>query len=240
MHSNKHISNKSTYFMASSFDWKPKQVTKKILSPLADRAHDVITSRFGLGTDAERKTLEAIGQIYSITRERVRQIENAALATIRKSPEFKEHTFVFDELKQKIKDLGALVAEEELLNHLAKDKSTQNHLYLYMVLGDAFTRHKEDEAFEARWSIDGKVAEEVHGALERLYAGLSDEDLVTENDLVARFLDEMKDVAEAYKESEVVKRWLSISKRLARIRSLNGAKQNLATSKHAVSKTMHF
>ena len=202
--------------MASSFDWKPKQVTKKILSPLADRAHDVITSRFGLGTDAERKTLEAIGQIYSITRERVRQIENAALATIRKSAEFKEHTFVFDELKEKIKELGALVAEEELLNHLAKDKSTQNHLYLYMVLGDAFTRHKEDDAFEARWSIDGKTAEEVHGALERLYAGLSDEDLVTENDLVARFLDEMKDVAEAYKESEVVKRWLSISKKIGK------------------------
>ena len=37
--------------------------------------------------------------------------------------------------------------EEELLNHLSKDKSTQNHLYLYMVLGDAFTRHKEDDAF---------------------------------------------------------------------------------------------
>ena len=64
--------------------FKPKQVTKRILSPLQDRAFDVVVSRFGLGVDAERKTLEAIGQAYDITRERVRQIEASALNTIRK------------------------------------------------------------------------------------------------------------------------------------------------------------
>jgi DNA-directed RNA polymerase sigma subunit (sigma70/sigma32) len=35
-------------------------------------------------------TLEAIGKKYNITRERVRQIENHAVATIRKSKEYQK------------------------------------------------------------------------------------------------------------------------------------------------------
>ena len=86
--------------MASKITFKPKQITKKILSDLHERAHDVVSKRFGLADDAERKTLEAIGEIYGITRERVRQIENAALTTIRKADAYKEEQAVFDELKE--------------------------------------------------------------------------------------------------------------------------------------------
>ncbi|MFM7088421.1 MAG: sigma factor-like helix-turn-helix DNA-binding protein, partial [Candidatus Paceibacterota bacterium] len=74
----------------STKNLKPKQITKKITSHLAERPLDVILNRFGLNTDdVERKTLEEIGQKYKITRERVRQIEEAAIATIKKSPVFK-------------------------------------------------------------------------------------------------------------------------------------------------------
>ena len=62
---------------------KPKQVSKKILSVLQDRAHDVVVSRFGLTPDAERKTLEAIGKKYGITREAVRQMEARLMKKIK-------------------------------------------------------------------------------------------------------------------------------------------------------------
>jgi len=88
--------------MANTITFKPKQVTKRILSHLPDRAYEVITNRFGLTDDAQRKTLEAIGQKYGITRERVRQIENAALGLIRKSQAFKDEKAVFEELKKLI------------------------------------------------------------------------------------------------------------------------------------------
>lgn len=75
--------------------FRPKQVSKKLLSVLKDRSFDVIANRYGLTDDSERKTLEAIGGKYGITRERVRQIENAALASIRKSKEMEESKEVF-------------------------------------------------------------------------------------------------------------------------------------------------
>ena len=81
--------------MANTITFKPKQVTKRILSNIPSRAYEVIVNRFGLTDDAERKTLEAIGQKYHITRERVRQIENAALTLIRKSDSFKNEKEVF-------------------------------------------------------------------------------------------------------------------------------------------------
>ena len=69
----------------STISFKPKQVTKKITSHLQDRAIDVIMNRFGLTTDAEKKTLEEIGKKYGITRERVRQIEEAGFSYVRKN-----------------------------------------------------------------------------------------------------------------------------------------------------------
>ncbi len=196
--------------------FKPKQVTKKILSPLQDRAYDVVVSRFGLGEDAERKTLEAIGELYGITRERVRQIEASALNTIRKSGEYKSEQNTFVELKNIIKDLGFVVSEDELLDSVTKDQATQNHIHLYLVLGDEFTKYKEDEHFKARWSIDDEISEKVHDSLRELYMGLSDDELVSEGEIINRFLDKLKDLNNEYRNEEIARRWLSMSKRIAR------------------------
>ena len=71
--------------MSAIITFKPKQVTKQLLVVLLPRAREVVTNRHGLGKSTGKMTLEAIGNQYGITRERVRQIENAALGSIRKS-----------------------------------------------------------------------------------------------------------------------------------------------------------
>jgi len=109
--------------------FKPKQAVKRLLGVLGDRSQDVLTSRFGLGADTKRMTLEAIGKKYKITRERVRQIENYSLINIRKSKEYTKEKEIFDELREIILNLGSTVGEETLLKHLSKDKSTQNQIH---------------------------------------------------------------------------------------------------------------
>mmetsp|Transcript_17425 Transcript_17425/g.22681 ORF Transcript_17425/g.22681 Transcript_17425/m.22681 type:complete len:549 (+) Transcript_17425:44-1690(+) len=58
------------------------EVQKLLRSALSDREIHVVQLRFGL-TDGRPRTLEEIGKCYSITRERVRQIEARALHKLR-------------------------------------------------------------------------------------------------------------------------------------------------------------
>lgn len=202
--------------MATTLNFKPKQVTKHLLSVLPRRAQDVLTRRYGLGGETKKMTLEAIGESYDITRECVRQIENFALAAIRKSDAFKEEGAVFDELRAIMVKLGGIVPEHTFLADVASDKATQNHVHFLLVLGDFFVKHKEDEEFAHRWSADPDVAEKVHQSLRKLYASLGSDDLIEESRMIERFLGHLKDVNEEYKNEEILRRWLSMSKKIAR------------------------
>ena len=200
----------------SRISFKSKQVTKRITSNLQDRASDVIMSRFGLTPDATKKTLEEIGKKYNITRERVRQIEDVALNLIKKSEAYKKEQAVFDELKQLIISLGSIVAEHDFLSHISNDKATQNHINFYLELGDSFKKHREDNHFKTRWSVDDEMASRVHDSLKKLFASLKDEDLVPEGEMIKKFFDHMKDVSEQYRNEEIAKRWLAMSKTISK------------------------
>ncbi|OGG47792.1 hypothetical protein A2671_00955 [Candidatus Kaiserbacteria bacterium RIFCSPHIGHO2_01_FULL_49_13] len=191
---------------------KPKQVVKELLKALQPRVRDVVISRYGLGPKAEKMTLESIGEKYGITRERVRQIENYALNAIRKSPAFTKTKPAFDELTHMVDEFGGLVPEEAFLAESAGDLSTRNHIHFMLVLGDTFTKHKEDEEFYHRWNIDPVLAERVHKALSNLCSCLSETDVMTEAEIIETFLKELKDVSQKYKNETIIKRWLSLSK----------------------------
>ncbi len=199
---------------ADKTGFKPKAIVRKLLSSLPERSRSVIESRFGLGTTTERVTLEAIGQRYGITRERVRQIENHALTTLEKSPAYVEARSAFSELERIIDSLGGVVCEDDLLGFITKDESMQNHIYFLLVLGDPFKYEKEDDEVNRCWYVDQELAGKVKAALKRLYGGLSDEDLIPEGEMVSRFLHELQNMNDQNLSSEVLRRWLSISKEI--------------------------
>ncbi len=192
--------------------FKPKQIVKKLLSVLGNRSQDVLINRFGLGNDTKRMTLEAIGKKYKITRERVRQIENYSIINIRKSKEYTKEKLVFDELKTIVTNLGSVISEEHLLKHLSKDKSIQNHLHFLLVIGEDFHREKEDDEFKHRWTVDKELSKKIHSSLRQLYSNMSDDEILLESDMIEKFLDSLKDVSDKYKNQEIAKRWLELSK----------------------------
>ena len=200
----------------NTLTFKPKQVTKKLLNVLPERSREVLVSRYGLGADAEKMTLEAIGKLYKITRERVRQIENYALAAIRKSAEYKKERASFEELEKMIENLGGIVVESELLENVAKDASSQNHLHFLLVVGDSFKKMKEDEEFKHRWYVDDVLAEKVHNSLRKFYKSLSDNDLIPESEVVTKFFEYVKEMSLDARDEEVAKRWLSVSKKIGK------------------------
>jgi len=60
-----------------------KERLGEILSDLTDREQKILSMRFGL-KDGVTHTLQEVGEVFDVTRERIRQIEAKALEKIRK------------------------------------------------------------------------------------------------------------------------------------------------------------
>jgi len=123
----------------------------KLLGELPSRSRSVIKRRYGLGL-TEAQTLEAIGQKEGITRERVRQIENDALAKLKKSSLFASFRPYEEYAAGVLERNGGVVAEQQFLAlpefAAVKDKK---HLLFFFDLTDSLNRRKADNHFEARW-----------------------------------------------------------------------------------------
>ena len=65
-----------------AIDTHLKEQTAAVLQSLTPREEQVIRMRFGIG-DGSECTLEEVGQTFSLTRERIRQIEVKALRKLR-------------------------------------------------------------------------------------------------------------------------------------------------------------
>ena len=59
-----------------------KERLQDVLDTLSDRERQVLDYRFGL-TDGYSRTLEEVGKKFTVTRERIRQIEAKALRKLR-------------------------------------------------------------------------------------------------------------------------------------------------------------
>jgi len=199
----------------ATLSFKPKAVVKRLLTSLPTRARDVLIRRYGLGENAKPMTLEAIGGEYNITRERVRQIENHALDSVRGGAGYKAEQDAFDSLSSLIDTLGGLVSEEEFLAYVSSDPSTQNHINFMLTVGEQFSREKEDESFRHRWYVSKELSKKIHSSLKTLYESLSDEELIPESEMVSKLLDEVEDLNERYKNEEIAKRWLGLCKGVA-------------------------
>lgn len=76
-----HDATAPTLFDTASRELLKEQV-EQVLSTLSDREKRVLEERFGL-KDGRPKTLEEVGKMFAVTRERIRQIEAKALRKLR-------------------------------------------------------------------------------------------------------------------------------------------------------------
>src|SRR5579864_574108 len=76
-----HDTQTPTLFDAASRELSKEQVDQ-VLQSLSDRERRVLEERFGL-KDGRPKTLEEVGKMFAVTRERIRQIEAKALRKLR-------------------------------------------------------------------------------------------------------------------------------------------------------------
>lgn len=128
----------------------------QMLEDLSPRAQDVMIKRFGFDGN-KRQTLEKIGQLYGITRERVRQIISSTLLDFKKS----KKTDVLKPLEEISENLlrehGHAMEQghfiEMFKQKVGDEKLHVNHLDFVMTLSDKFSDINEDASRCKGWKI---------------------------------------------------------------------------------------
>lgn len=135
---------------------KSEQLVGELIGKLPNqRTQEILALRFGL-KDGRKKTLEAIGQKYGVTRERIRQVENAALTELKK-PAF---VSVLKPVLRLVDDFlnkeGKIAREERLLTALTKKPDRLHPAWgavtFALTLGAPYQRFVESDKFYPVWS----------------------------------------------------------------------------------------
>lgn len=94
------------------------EIINNLFNELSERERDIVMRRYGLHGEG-KETLEKIGSVHSLTRERIRQIETASISKLRKLNNLDEY---LDTLKKVISQLleehGGVMEKIYLLNIL--------------------------------------------------------------------------------------------------------------------------
>lgn len=145
-----------------------------LLSKLSEREQVVLKNRYQLTSDlTESATLKQIGDIYNITRERVRQIERDAInkiVALAKSADFSgQLKQLEDHCVEYLEKNGGLVREDHLLHNYVKENheldALHSNAYLFALehLFDSTELIDDHEYFYSVWTLKqidlNKVAE---------------------------------------------------------------------------------
>jgi len=127
-----------------------RKICQNLIKDSPSRTRNILEERFGL-EGGERKTLEAIGKVYGLTRERIRQIEETGFLKLK--PKIKENKRVFDYFQDQIRNFGDLKREDILLNFFGGSKF-QNQVFFLLTIGEQFERFLQTKNFHTLWTIN--------------------------------------------------------------------------------------
>lgn len=149
-------------------------ICHNLLKDLPTKQKEIILRRFGLKPAGSRQTLEAIGQNYGITRERVRQIEEEALRGLAEKVAGPDCRDTFQYFVKYFKNQSSLKREDLLLADLGGQKF-QNHIFFLLVLGNGFHRVQESDNLYAFWTVDKKSFNKAERLIDSFTAKLEKE-----------------------------------------------------------------
>lgn len=154
--------------------YEPQKATEILLAGLPKRSATILEKRYGLGKLGKRSTLEAIGNTYGITRERVRQIESDGMNRIRKASAYMEMQPLFLSFEAYIAEQGGIVAEDRLVAHFninglpAQTDASANAVRFLLSLTPRIIYRSESETLRPRWGTKNDSMDAVEQGLQRV------------------------------------------------------------------------
>ncbi|MAG29019.1 hypothetical protein CL632_02645 [bacterium] len=173
--------------------FNPVEIIAKLFSELGSREQDILRRRFGLYGKGN-ETLEQIGKSYEVTRERVRQIENAAIKHIRDLGYFTDtvkpvEVVVLTALEKH----GGIMSEDHMLEYLlssdVKDESYCKHLlFLLEKLTKNRILREQRSNYKPSWRMDFVEWDRAENTIKELVKILeSHGQPITQDELISKF-----------------------------------------------------
>jgi hypothetical protein len=138
------------------------RLQREIFRDLPERTQEVLKRRFGLENQA-KETLEAIGKNLNVTRERVRQIENAGLNKLREK-DLNKIQPVIDSFSHYLEKEGGLKREDLFLKEIETEER-RPYVFFFLVLIPSFYRARENQLFYPFWTLQPEKVSEVEKTL---------------------------------------------------------------------------
>lgn len=180
------------------------QLYQKLTKGLTPKVKDVFDRRFGV-KNGKPETLESIGKSMGITRERVRQIEEAGFSVMRKQNK-EALDKVLGEFTSYFGNKGGFKKEDIAIEELGGAKA-KPHILLLLTLGDQFSRVSEKKDFYPFWSIDKNPEAKAMENLNVLVKNISEKGSpLTKKEFFANLISKM--------DKETLNSSLEISKRI--------------------------
>lgn len=160
--------------------FNPQESLQLLLKVLGKKEEDVLIRRYGLH-GRKKETLEEIGTSYDVTRERIRQIENAAIGKMRESGEFSQHARPIEKtLTGLLAEHGGIMEEnhmhDSLLAYLGENVAQRNVIRFFMgeLLQENFHAVPESEILRRSWKLSDISLDFVHQVIEEIHATIAE------------------------------------------------------------------
>ncbi len=150
------------------------QIIQQLLSNLPERQREILDLRYGLsGTKAA--TLAEIGEKYGVTRERIRQLESAALKEVHNNSQKTDLPKFIGIVASRLKELGGVTQEESLVNYLASlVGGNSNAIRFVLEISGSVFEHKEDDSFHTFWYLNDDSHKKALEFIDKLHQNLSE------------------------------------------------------------------
>lgn len=213
------------------------EVLEDMFMVLTDKEKEVIIRRFSLN-NGPKETLEKIGKSFSVTRERVRQIENAALNKLRRTVDNTKLKMIIKHAKEALKENGSVMLESDLINAVllsvnhVETPIDGNAVRLAMNIDEDVLRIKYTNNYYPSWRLEDVKEKDVNVVCRVAQKVLRKENKVLhEQDLVKLVQDQL----EKRLTSKFVAACLKIDKQL---KEVEGKKWGLITWRHINPKSI--
>ena len=136
----------------------PLMLVASAVNTLKEREREVLQSRYGL-LDGDKKTLDAVGQDLGVTRERVRQIESAALKRLASKPT-KELIHLMKVIHSHMVESGGVVSLDDLVAYFRlpadmRIEAEKNAIRLVMNMDEGVVALGKATALKTGWALKG-------------------------------------------------------------------------------------